>query len=157
MYYFLSRSIAIKNMQCFFVHQEIMLLLSSYSIDHRVIFSLTPWNESVSHPVMSTSLPMDYSPPCPSVHGILQARILEGLQFPSWGDVPNPGIKLRSPALQTDFLPSGPQEKPSFSANLPPSFNYINQKYTLIKKCPFLLASQTPWYFRIIFLSIISF
>ena len=137
-------------MQCFFVHQDIMFLLSWYSIAHRVIFSLTPWNESVSRPVMSNSLPMDYSPPDSSVHGILQARILEGLQFPSSGDVFNPGIKLRSPALQTDSLPSGPQEKPSFSANLLSSFNYINQKYTLIKKCPFLLASQTPWYFSII-------
>ena len=36
--------------------------------------------------------PMDYT-----VHGILQARILE--DFPSPGDLPNPGIELRSPTL----------------------------------------------------------
>ena len=47
--------------------------------------------------------PVDYSPPGSSVHGILQARILEfGLPFPSPGDLPNPGVKLGSPALQTD-------------------------------------------------------
>ena len=29
-----------------------------------------------------------------------------GLPFPSPGDLPHPGIELRSPALQTDALPS---------------------------------------------------
>ena len=38
--------------------------------------------------------PMDYT-----VHGILQARILEWV-FPSPGDLSNPGIKPRSPTLQ---------------------------------------------------------
>ena len=35
-----------------------------------------------------------------------------GLPFPSPGDLPNPGIKPRSPALQTDALPSEPPGKP---------------------------------------------
>ena len=39
-----------------------------------------------------------------TVHGILQARILEWVPFPSPGDLPNPGIKPRSPALQADAL-----------------------------------------------------
>ena len=47
--------------------------------------------------------PVDYI-----VHGILQARIF----FPSPGDLPNPGIKPRSPALQADFLPAEPQGNP---------------------------------------------
>ena len=51
--------------------------------------------------------PMDYR-----VHGILQARILEWVVFPSPGDLPNPGIEPRSPTLQVDSLPSEPQEKP---------------------------------------------
>ena len=51
--------------------------------------------------------PMDYT-----VHGILQARILEWVPFPSPGDLPNPGIKPRSPTLQVDSLPAEPQEKP---------------------------------------------
>jgi len=48
---------------------------------------------------------MGYSLPGSSVHGILQARILEwsGLPFPSPGDLPDPGIKPLSPALQADF------------------------------------------------------
>ena len=35
-----------------------------------------------------------------------------GLPFPSPGDLPNPGIEPRSPALQVDTLPSEPPEKP---------------------------------------------
>ena len=46
--------------------------------------------------------PMDCSPPDSSVHGILQARILEWLPCPPPGDLPDLGIKpgsLLSPAL----------------------------------------------------------
>ena len=48
---------------------------------------------------------MDCSPPGSSVHGILQARILERVAIPSPGDIPNPEIKPRSPASQADSLP----------------------------------------------------
>jgi len=49
---------------------------------------------------------MDYSWPGSSVHGNLQARQLEWIAFPSPGDLPDPGIKSRSSALQADSLPS---------------------------------------------------
>ena len=55
---------------------------------------------------------MGYSLPGSSVHGVLQARILEVLPFPSPGVLPNPGIKPRSPALQMDSLPAEPPGKP---------------------------------------------
>ena len=45
-----------------------------------------------------------YSPPGSSVHGILQARILEWVAIPFYRDFPNPGIEPRSPALQADSL-----------------------------------------------------
>ena len=53
--------------------------------------------------------PMDYSPSGSSIHGILQARILEwvAIFFPR-GGLPNSGIEPRSPALQADSLPSEP-------------------------------------------------
>ena len=35
-----------------------------------------------------------------------------GLLFPSPGDLPDPGIEPRSPALQADALPSEPPGKP---------------------------------------------
>ena len=56
---------------------------------------------------------MDCSPPGSSVHGILQARILNGLPCPPPGrHLPNPGIESRSPAFQVDSLPSEPPWKP---------------------------------------------
>jgi len=45
---------------------------------------------------------MGCSPPGSSVHGIFQARILEGLPFPTPGDLPDLGVEpmsLASPAL----------------------------------------------------------
>ena len=56
---------------------------------------------------------MDCSPPGSSVHGILQARILEWVAislFPSPGDLPDPGIEAGSPVLQADSLLSEPQD-----------------------------------------------
>ena len=50
---------------------------------------------------------MDYT-----VHGILQARILEWVAFPFSKDLPNPGIKPRPPALQADSLLTEPSGKP---------------------------------------------
>ena len=50
---------------------------------------------------------MDYT-----VHGILQARILEWVAFPFSRDFPNRGIEPRSPALQVDSLPAEPPGKP---------------------------------------------
>ena len=50
----------------------------------------------------------DYTPPGSSVHEILQTKNWSGLPFPSPGDLPDPGIKPRFPALQADSLPSEP-------------------------------------------------
>ena len=44
--------------------------------------------------------------------GILQARILEWVAMTSPGDLPNPEIEPRSPALQADSLPTEPPGKP---------------------------------------------
>ena len=45
--------------------------------------------------------PMDYT-----VHGILQARILEWVTYPFSSGLPDPGTKPRSPALQANSLPT---------------------------------------------------
>ena len=52
--------------------------------------------------------PMDYSLPGSSVHVIFQARILEWVAIPFSRDLPDPGIKYGSSALQADFLSSVP-------------------------------------------------
>ena len=56
--------------------------------------------------------PVDCSPAGSSVHGILQARILEWVAISISRDLPNPGIKPGSPALQADALSSEPAGKP---------------------------------------------
>ena len=66
-------------------------------------------SESVSHSIMSNSFrPHGLQPARLSVHGILQARILEWAAIPSSGDLPDPGIEPGSPALHADSLPCEP-------------------------------------------------
>ena len=55
--------------------------------------------------------PLDCSRPGSSVHGISQQEYWNGLPFPSPGDLPTPGIKSGSLALQVDSLPSEPPGK----------------------------------------------
>ena len=44
--------------------------------------------------------------------GLSRPEYWSGLPFPSPGDLPDPGIKLGSPALQADSLHSEPPGKP---------------------------------------------
>ena len=77
----------------------------------------------LSRSVMSDSCnPIDCSLPGSSVHGILQQEYWSGLPFPSAGDLPDPEIKPRSPALQADSLPTELQGNP-------PKKNYIKIYY----------------------------
>ena len=70
------------------------------------------WTQKIREVKVAQSCPALCDPKDYTVHGILQARILE-LLFPSSpGDLPNPGIKHRSPALWVDSLPAEPQGKP---------------------------------------------
>ena len=62
----------------------------------RVQLFVTPW--TVAHQA-------------PPSMGFSRQEYWSGLPFPSAGDLPNPGIKPRSPALQADFLTSEPPGK----------------------------------------------
>ena len=67
--------------------------------------------------------PTDCSPPGFSVHGILQARILEWVATPSSRGSPDPGVKRSSASQVTVSLPTKPPGKPdgdipgNYSAN----------------------------------------
>ena len=76
-------------------------------LDEVVIFQVKRESE-VAQSCPTLCNPMDYSPPGSSVHGILQARILEwvAISFSRGSSEP------RSPTLQVDALPSEPQGKP---------------------------------------------
>ena len=52
-----------------------------------------------------------------------------GLPFPFPGDLPDPGIKPRSPTLQADTLRSEPPEKPHIKINS----TYLKDKHEKIK------------------------
>ena len=64
----------------------------------RVRLFVTPW--TVAHQA-------------PLSVGFSRQEYWSGLPFPSPGDLPNPGIEPRSPALQADALTSEPPGKPS--------------------------------------------
>ena len=48
----------------------------------------------------------------PPSMGFFRQEYWSGLPFPSPGDLPEPGVKPGSPALQADALPSEPLGKP---------------------------------------------
>ena len=55
---------------------------------------------------------MDCSPPGSSVHGILQARILEWVAIAFSKGSSQPRTQIGAPVLRADFLPSEPLGKP---------------------------------------------
>ena len=65
-------------------------------ISHARLF-VTPWTSAHQSPLSM---------------GFSRQEYWSGLPFPSPGDLPNPGIKLGSPTLQADSLPSEPSRKP---------------------------------------------
>ena len=71
---------------------------------------------------------MDCNLPDSSVHGILQVRILEWVAFPSPGDLPDPGIEPRSPALQEDSLPT---ESPGHSQFFTVIFSVVRAPFKI--------------------------
>ena len=66
------------------------------SLSHVQIF-VTPWTVAYQAPLSM---------------GFSRQEYWSGVPFPSSRDLPNPGIKPRSPALQTDTVPSEPLRKP---------------------------------------------
>ena len=54
----------------------------------------------------------------PPSMGFSRQECWSGLPFPSPGDLPDPGIEPRSPALQAGALPSKPPGKPIFNSKI---------------------------------------
>ena len=68
-----------------------------------------------SCPTLCDPWPVAHQAP-PSM-GFSRQEYWNGLPFPSPGDLPDPGIKPRSPTLQADALTSAPPGKPYMIAN----------------------------------------
>ena len=74
--------------------------------------------ESESYSVVSDSLQprgQYIAHQAPQSMGFSRQEHWSGLPFHSPGDLPDPGIKSRSPALQADSLPSEPPGKPYYN------------------------------------------
>ena len=71
----------------------------------------------------------------PPSMGVSRHEYWSGLPFPSPGDLPNPRIESRSPALQADSLPAEPLGKPG------------NTHMLVIQLCPTLCYPMdcSPW------------
>ena len=67
--------------------------------------------KSLSH-VRLFATPWTIAYQAPPSMGFSRQECWSGLPFPSPGDLPNPGIEPRSPALQEDTLLSEPPGKP---------------------------------------------
>ena len=82
-------------------------IISVYAFYSKDTTNLCGWDTQVGRYIyVSRSLPG------PSVHGILQARILKHVAVPLSRGSSQPRIKPRSPTLQEDSLPSEPPGKP---------------------------------------------
>ena len=97
-----------------------------------VLVSEVKWSD-VAQLCSTLCDPMDCSPPGSSVHGILQARILEWVTISFSRDLPSPGIEPRSPTLQADALASEPPGKPHASKVMLKTLHarlqyYVNQE-----------------------------
>ena len=68
------------------------------------------WSRSV---VSDSATPWTVAYQAPPSMGFSRQEYWSGLPFPSSGDLPDPGIEPRSPALQADTLPSEPPGKPT--------------------------------------------
>ena len=81
---------------------------------------------------------MDCSLPGSSVLGISQARILNGLRFPSLEDLPDTQMEPTSPKLQKDSLPLNHQGAPTMEATY---------KFYTFPKLTRILSEDgvTPW------------
>ena len=90
---------------------------------------------------------LDHSPPDSSVHEISQARILERVFIFFTRDLPNPGIKPGSPALQADSLPLNPQGAVKDAEHNP------NAQLTIILIDPASSSSTFLVHFRILLLT----
>ena len=80
-------------------------------LSQSALVSVIELNElKVTQSCLTLCTPMDYT-----VHGILQATIVEWVAYPFSSDLPNRGIDPGSPALQEDSLPTQLSGKPSLS------------------------------------------
>ena len=74
--------------------------------------------------------------------GFSRQEYWSGSPFPSPGNLPNPGMEPRSPALQVDSLPAGPQGKP-LNLKVPKINELLKEKWKLGVRSCLILSDPT--------------
>ena len=92
----------------------------------RVRLFVTPWAEAYQAPPS-----MEFS----------RQEYYSDLPFPSPGDLPDPGIEPRTPALQADTLPFEPSGKPN-------SGKFFSQTNVIALHLEYLSHSVCPFFFQ---------
>ena len=114
-WYIVVHSSFLWSLYCCGIGGNFSICIAGFIFLDLLSFFLMCMSFAQSYPTLRN--PMDCSPPGSSVHGILQARVLEWVAIPSPEDLSDPGIKPGPPALQADSLPSKPPQKPPFFPN----------------------------------------
>ena len=102
---------------CHFLLQGIFLTQESNPNSRQILYHLKVKVKSLSR-VQLFATPWAVAYQAPLSMGFSRQVYWSGLPFPSPGNLPNPGIKLGSPALQTDSLPTDLQGKPKHLVEL---------------------------------------
>ena len=108
------------------------------------IYGVTQSRTRLKRLSSSSSRTVAYQSP-PSM-GFSRQECWSGLPFPSPGDLPDPGIETRSPALQADALPSEPPE--NATKGLDGHLFFLPQTCTsshLLSHKPGWLCPQSRW------------
>ena len=107
-------------LHCWWEHKLVQPLFLENSVEiplktgnRTAILSELNWVKSLSH-VWLFATPWTVGHQAPPSVGFSRQEYWSGLPFPSPGDLPDPGIELRSPALQADTLTSEPQGIPNY-------------------------------------------
>ena len=85
----------------------------------------------VTQCVQLFATPLTVACQAPLSMGFSRQEYWSGLPFPSQGDLPYPGIELRSPVLQADYLPSEPLKINSEGNGNPLQYSCLENPNTL--------------------------
>ena len=107
----LWQALSIASFIFFYLKSFILLLILSFFILNLTFYwSIADyqWTSEVAQSCPTLAAPWTGACQAPTSMKFSRQEYWSGLPFPSPADLPNPGMKPRSPALQADALPSEP-------------------------------------------------
>ena len=130
----------LESLHPFIYSQEFTFYFSNVPCLHLLAVS---WKMLVAQSCLTLCDPMDYNLPGFSIHGILQARILEWVAIPFSRGSFWPKDQTWSPTLQADSLPLSHQRSPNHSHSTA-QLSLLNNHNHLFDKFPCLILKCYP-------------